>query len=81
MARVYFSDQLQRHTNGVAELQVDAGNYRELVRQLDQKFPGIGEVLNHRVAVSIDGDLVHEPMLEPVGEASEVHFLPKLAAG
>jgi molybdopterin converting factor small subunit len=81
MARVHFSDQLQQYTNGIAELQVEAKNYRELVHTLERQFPGIGTVLNNRVAVSIDGDLVHDPLLELISPDSEVHFLPKIAAG
>jgi hypothetical protein len=33
------------------------------------------------VAVAIDGEIYSDPLLEPVGPQSEVHFLPAISGG
>ena len=41
MARLTLSADLQRHTDGQAKVAVSARNYRDLVRELRQRFPGL----------------------------------------
>ena len=58
MAKVVFPDHLMTHTDGVRELDIECRNFRSLVRALDQKWPGIEDVLTktarrHRPARSI----------------------------
>ena len=55
---------------------------RAVIRALDAKFPGIGEVLSgSSMAVAIDGDIIQDPLLEDVGPNSEVYFLPAIRGG
>jgi hypothetical protein len=81
MARVVFPDHLLRYTDNVRELDVDATNFRQLVATLERRFPGIESVLLEKVAVAIDGEIIHEPFLEPLGPDADVHFLLKIAGG
>ncbi|MCH8257301.1 MAG: hypothetical protein IIA75_05285 [Proteobacteria bacterium] len=37
------------------------------------------EILN--MAVSIDGEIIHDPLLEAVSPESEVHFLFRISGG
>ena len=60
---------------------MQASTYRDLVTELERKFPGIAEVLSGKVAVAIDGDIVHDPFLDPIGPGSEVHFLYRIEGG
>ena len=81
MARVSFSERLRTFTGDVREIEVDAGNYRALVRALAARFPGIESVIEDDSAVAIDGVIISEPFLEPLEENSEVHFLERLGGG
>lgn len=71
----------RRYTGGVTTLDVDAANYQALIEALDERFPGFAEAVATRTAVAIDGQIYPDPLLEPIGPASEVFFLPQLEGG
>jgi molybdopterin converting factor small subunit len=81
LATVVFSSGLQKHTRGVERVTVQAADVRGLIAVLDERFPGIGEVLRSGMAVAIDGEIIADPLLEAVPEHSEVHFLPPIGGG
>ena len=83
MARVVLSADLAgRFAGGETEVRVDGADVRAVIRALDAKFPGIGEVLSDSsMAVAIDGDIIQDPLLEDVGPNSEVYFLPAIRGG
>ena len=72
---------LQPRFGGAAELHVEARNVRELIAALDRRAPGFAEEVDGRMAVAIDGEIISDPLLEPVGPDSEVHFLPRISGG
>ena len=83
MAQVHFSSAQRRLTGGVAQVEVEAATVRELLRKLEEMFPGIGAHLDQTsaTAVAIDGDIIPDPMYEPVPPEAEVHFITPLAGG
>ena len=83
MAHVHFSSAQRRLTGGVADLEVEAATVRELLRKLEEMFPGIKAHLDQTsaTAVAIDGDIIPDPMYEPVPPGAEVHFITPLAGG
>ena len=81
MASVLVPDHLASVTNGVRELEVIAASYRELVEKLDELFPGAADAILGKVAVAIDGDIVHDPFLDPLEPNSEVCFLHRIEGG
>lgn len=82
MAKVVLSYELaQQYAGGQSEVEVDAGDFRALVRALDARYPGLGEELKVGLAVAIDGEIFQEPFLEPIGPDSEVYFLPAIEGG
>ena len=81
MAKVFFPDHLTQHTAGIRELEVQAESFRDLVAQLELRYPGISNVLIGKVAVAIDGDIIHDPFLDPVRPDSEVYFLHRIDGG
>ena len=83
MAQVHFSSAQRRLTGGVAEVDVEAATVRELLRKLEELFPGIKAHLDQTsaTAVAIDGDIIPDPMYEPVPPGAEVHFITPLAGG
>ncbi len=81
MARVVFSGALRRLADGASELEVDASNVRELVHKIAQRFPGISLELLSGMSIAIDGDIIQDPLLEPIEPDSEIHFLPAVQGG
>jgi len=81
VAKVFFPDHLTQYTAGVRELEVHAESFRDLVAQLEVRYPGISQALLGKVAVAIDGDIIHDPFLDPVRADSEVYFLHRIDGG
>ncbi len=74
------ADGLLPFADNTKELELSAENYRGLVEQLEQRWPGIAEQLD-RFAVAIDGHIYQEAFLEPLRPTSEVYFMPKIEGG
>lgn len=78
---------LRKLTAGRERVAVRGRNVREIVADLERQFPGLADQLldageiKPSIAISIDGEVVPGGVLEPVGENSEVHFLPALGGG
>ena len=82
MANVIINREIARqHTNGQTEIEVTSDNIRAVIRELDARFPGVGQVLRTNVAVAIDGEIYQHVLLEPVGPDSEVAFIPAIEGG
>ncbi len=80
MAKVVFSSELQRHT-GEEETTVRATSYRDLVAELVDRYEALESEELMNMAVAIDGEIIHDPLLESVGADSEVHFLYRISGG
>ncbi len=81
MATVVFSRGLQPFAGGAERVEVRPGTVRSVIRELVARFPELSEHLESGLAVSIDGEIINEPLLEPVAEDSELHFLPSISGG
>ena len=82
MAKVVLQTEVAREfADGQAEVEIDAGNVRELLKRLDERFPGIGARLKERTAIAIDGEIFQEPFLQSIRANSEVYFLPMIEGG
>lgn len=82
MATVILQGELaSRHTGGLTQLSVAATDYRSLIDQLEQRFPGLAKALGERTAVAIDGEIFQDPLLEAIQPDSEVHFMPLIGGG
>lgn len=82
MATVDVSNQMCRPFVGdarVLELEVDT--VRALINALERRFPGLGPQVEESMAVAIDGVIVQDSYLEPIGLDSEVFLIPKIAGG
>lgn len=81
MARVVFPTCLQRYTDGAREVEVSAGSYRELVRELCRRFPELTEEAIGKQALAIDGMIIQTPLLETFDAHSELVFFARIAGG
>ena len=66
---------------GQCEIEIAATDVRDLIKRLDEKFPGIAVRLRNRMAIAIDGEIFQNPLFESIGESSEVYFLPMIEGG
>ena len=82
MARVVLGGELSRRfTGGQAEIEIQARDVRQLIRALDELYPGLGRALESGMTVAIDGEMCPDPFLEPIEADSEVYFLPLIEGG
>jgi sulfur-carrier protein len=87
MPTVFIPSLLRKYTNGQESLVVPGRTVGEIVRNLDQQFPGFrnqiveNDDLKSSLAVSVDGDIAVGGLLEPVRETSEIHFVPAIGGG
>jgi molybdopterin synthase sulfur carrier subunit len=68
-------------TGGAAEFDVAAGTVRSMIRELEQRFPGLGDYVGRRMAIAIDGEIFQDADGAMLGEASEVCLIPKIGGG
>ena len=87
MPRAFIPIQLRDLSGGIAELEIAGATVREVVAELERRFPGIeqrlcaGGELAPNLQVSIDGQLSRRGLDAKVQPASEVHFLPVFGGG
>jgi molybdopterin converting factor small subunit len=79
--RVFLPRGLRALAGGRGDLEVAGATVREVLEALERLHPGLGARLRNGMAVSIDGDIVQDPLLEPVDAESELHFLPPISGG
>jgi sulfur carrier protein ThiS len=80
MAIVIFSSELQRFT-GEEQTSVSSLTYRDLVEELLLQYSDLPREEIEKMAVAIDGEIIHDPFLETIGPTSEVHFLFRISGG
>jgi len=81
VARVILTGGLRALAGDRGEIEVEARNVRELLRALEKHVPGIEDRVEQGLAIAIDGDIIQDPLLEPVSPDSEIHFLPPIQGG
>lgn len=81
MARVVLPRVLAERVGSPLEQQIEAKDVRALLRALEERYPGIRADLDEQLTVAIDGEILSDPLLEPLEEGSEVHFVPRLSGG
>jgi sulfur-carrier protein len=81
MARIKLTRNLTQFTGGESELELDAGNIRQLLAQLGARYPALAPHLGDDLAVAIDGEIFQDAWLEPIPPDSEVHLIPRIAGG
>ena len=81
MTTVVFSDEMQLHTGGLKQTQIEASSYRRALRELSDRFPGLTDEVYEKLSVAIDGTIVHRPLLETFEADSELVFIPRIASG
>ena len=83
MARIILTDSLsKKFTDGNSDFEIVAPSVRSLIRELDNRYPGLGtQISDGTLSVAIDGDIYQDAFLEELHPNSEVAFLPKIGGG
>ena len=81
-ARVVLSSGFsRRYTGGAREFAVEAKTLRDVIKEMDRRFPGLGEHLEEETTVAIDGEIHDVAYFQPIRQGCEVFFIPKLEGG
>ena len=71
----------RRYTAGKREFDIEAKSLRDIIKALDQLYPGLGEHLEEETTVAIDGEIHEVAYYQPIRQGCEVFFIPKLEGG
>ena len=72
----------RRYTGGVREFDVECKTMRDVIKALDQMYPGLGEHLEEETTVAIDGAIHDQPAyFQLIRPGCEIFFIPKLEGG
>ena len=80
MAIVIFSSELQKLT-GEEETHVDSEVFKDIVTEITNRYSALEHDELMKMAVAIDGEIIHTPFLEKVAPSSELHFLYRISGG
>ena len=84
---VFVPTMLQTMTDGVKQIDMEADNVRQVIDRLETLYPVIKDRLvesgqiRSNLAVAIDGEVARMGLLEKIGEAREIHFVPAIGGG
>ena len=79
--KVHLSYNLRGPTGGRAQLEATGTTVGALIDDLDERFPGLGNLLRTGASAVVDGLLIAHPEYEPVSATAEVHFVPRVSGG
>lgn len=81
-ARVVFTTGFsRRYTGGQREFEIAATTLRDVIKEMERRFPGLGEVLEEETGVAINGDMHEVGYFQPVPPGAEVFFIPRIEGG
>jgi molybdopterin converting factor small subunit len=81
VAHVTLIGNLRQFAGGVAEVDVEAANVRQLFARLGERYPALAPHLEQGLAVAIDGQIYQDALFQEIGPDSDVHILPQIAGG
>ena len=87
MARVFIPSPRRSLPAGTEEVDVIGANVREVVENLDRRYPGIrarlciDDEMRPGLTVAVDGNVSQMGLTHKLREDSEVHFLPAIGGG
>ena len=81
MARVTACSDCWQFTGGEWEFDIEASTVRDLIRRLDELFPGLGDFVDRRMTMAIDGEIHQDGWFSPIRPDSEVVLFPQVGGG
>lgn len=82
MARVVtISSKVRDLTGGRDAFDVEAATVVGLIRALEQRFPGLGQLVEDEMSFAIDGEIHQDALSERLRPDSEVVLIPRISGG
>lgn len=81
MVKVIIWGSLRSATDGLAEVEVKAHNFKQVLTQLEQNYPGLQNQIAAGVSLAIDGKIYRDAWFTPINEDSEVVLMPYMLGG
>ena len=81
MVKVVLWGSLRSATGGLAEVEVEAATFRELLERLAEAHPGLRPQIARGVSVAIDGVIYREAWFTPIRPEAEVVLMPYMTGG
>ena len=72
---------LGQFTGGREAFDVRATTVAGLIRELDLRYPGLGDYVQRRMAIAIDGEIYQDADAAVISAGSEVCLIPKIGGG
>ena len=63
------------------KITVEADTIRELLRKLEERYPGLREPIKNQVAVAVDGVIYRNNWSQKIPDGAEVFLMRRLAGG
>ena len=63
------------------KITVEADTIRELLRKLEERYPGLREPIKNQVAVAVDGVIYRNNWSQKIPKGAEVFLMRRLAGG
>ena len=68
-------------TGGLRSFEVKAATVRDLLQKIEERFPGLGDLIDQRMAIAIDGTITQDAHGATLEHHSEVVLLPRIGGG
>ncbi len=81
MVKVTIWGSLRSATDGQAEVEVDASNFKELLDRLATEYPGLKPQIDRGVSLALDGKIYREAWFTEIEPDSEVVLMPYMIGG
>jgi sulfur-carrier protein len=81
MVKVLLWGSLRAHTDGQAEVEVDARNFKQVLDKLAEAYPGLRPQFERGVSMAIDGRIYREAWFTEIKPDSEVVVMPYMTGG
>ena len=87
MPVVWIPSLLRELTNGQKSLSINGDTVRQVIENLESKYPGIkerlfdGDRLRPSISIVVDGYTSTLKLRQPLQESSEVHFVISISGG
>ena len=81
MVKVALWGTLRRYADGLAEVEVEASTFKQLLDELSARYPGLKPQIARGVSVAIDGRVYREAWFTPIKPESQVVLMPYMVGG
>jgi molybdopterin synthase sulfur carrier subunit len=75
------SGRVRTLTGGVGEFEIEASTVRQLISELERKFPGLGAHVEEYMAIAIDGEIHQDALGTQLAPDSEIVLIPRISGG